>query len=243
MISIVSPVYNSETCLQKLVEKIIFNTKKFTNSIEIILVDDGSKDNSWSKIKQLKKKYKFIKGIKLNKNYGQHKAISIGIQMSTKNFIVVMDCDLEDNPKHIIEMHKLYKIKKKPVIIRHLYKNHNTKFRSISNIFWNLLKIISFKNFDPQLGNFILIDKKIKKKYLSLKLKTYFYGDLLTLNTKFQIITKIRNCSIRKQGTTYNFIKLLLMGLNLIKRYNLLSLYFSSSKKLDKEKIIISEKI
>lgn len=84
MISIISPVYNSEDCLQKLVKEITFYGKKITSKLEIILVDDGSQDNSWKKIVKLKKKYKFIKGIKLNRNYGQHKAIYVGIKVSSK---------------------------------------------------------------------------------------------------------------------------------------------------------------
>ena len=67
MISIISPVYNSEACLDKLVFKIFQSTKKNFKKIEIVLVDDGSKDNSWKKIKSLKKKYRFIKGIKQKK--------------------------------------------------------------------------------------------------------------------------------------------------------------------------------
>ena len=56
MISIISPVYNSQGCLKKLVEKIIFYSSKVANKFEIILVDDGSKDGSWNTITMLKKK-------------------------------------------------------------------------------------------------------------------------------------------------------------------------------------------
>ena len=241
MISIVSPVYNSETCLQKLVEKIIFNTKKLKSSIEIILVDDGSNDNSWSKIKQLKKKYKFIKGLKLNKNYGQHKAIEIGVSISKNDLVIVMDCDLEDNPKHIIEMIKLYNINKKPIIIHNIYSS-NSK-RLLSKIFWLFLKIISLKNFNQNLGNYILIDKKIKKKYLKLKNKTYYYGDLINLETKFQILKKKRNKSIRKKGSTYSFFKLLIMGATLIKNYNFFSSELKFIKKNKQKKITADETI
>ena len=107
MISIISPVYNSKDTLNLLVKKINFYTRKITKSFELILIDDFSEDKSWDEIKKLKKKYKFIKGFKLDKNYGQHRAISIGIQKSKKNLIIVMDCDLQDNPKHIIDMVKL----------------------------------------------------------------------------------------------------------------------------------------
>ena len=68
MISIISPVYNSKDVLNKLVKKINFYTRKITKNFELILIDDCSKDKSWDEIKKLKKKYKFIKGLKLDKN-------------------------------------------------------------------------------------------------------------------------------------------------------------------------------
>ena len=112
MISIISPVYNSQECLKKLVEKIIFYSSKVASKFEIILVDDGSKDGSWNEITMLKKRYDFIKGIKLSKNYGQHLAIYQGIKASTKKLIIILDCDLQDSPAYIVDMFKLYMEKK-----------------------------------------------------------------------------------------------------------------------------------
>ena len=179
MISVVSPVYNSENCLDELVKKIILSTKKLTNDVEIVLVDDGSEDNSWDRIKDLKKKFNFIKGIKLNKNYGQHEAIYCGIKHATKSIIVVMDCDLQDNPEFIPEMYETYKNNGKPVIIQHSYEEFSLKNRITSNIFWCFLSLISFKKFSPYLGNYLLIDELIKEKYLLNTNIGYLYGDLI----------------------------------------------------------------
>jgi len=240
MISIISPVYNSEGCLQKLVKEITFYGKKITSKLEIILVDDGSQDNSWKKIVELKKKYKFIKGIKLNKNYGQHKAIYVGIKVSSKNLIIVMDCDLQDNPAYMVELYETYIKYKKPVIIRHSYKNFKLKDRIVSNIFWYFLSAISFKKFSPNLGNYLLIDNEVKKKYLSIPRIGYLYGDLVVQGNNFLEIEKIRSYGIRS-NTTYNIQKLIYLGLNLIFKYNFLSLFLYNYKK--KIKKISIEKI
>jgi len=240
MISIVSPVYNSERCLQKLVKKIAFYVKKITNKLEIILVDDGSQDSSWKKIIELKKKYKFIKGLKLNKNYGQHKAIYIGIKASSKNLIIVMDCDLQDNPAYIIEMYKSYLHYKKPIIIEHSYEKFNNTNRFFSNTFWYFLSIISLKKFSPNFGNYILINRKIKKKYLSIKDVGYFYGDLINLGNKFITIKKKRNFSLRKKST-YNLLKLIVLGAKLILKYNLLNNIIKNNHKSKLSKIRIEK--
>ena len=97
-ISIVIPVYNSATILNELVERI---TKAVNQTHEIILVDDGSKDNSWNTIVKLKENYPTIKGIQLNKNYGQHNALLCGITSAIGNNIITMDDDLQHPPEEI----------------------------------------------------------------------------------------------------------------------------------------------
>ena len=225
MISIVSPVFNSESCLEELIERIVFNTNSLSSEIEIILIDDGSVDRSWKKIKELKKKYNFIKGIKLNKNYGQHKAIYTGIRHSSKDLIIIMDCDLQDDPIFIKEMYKSYIEEKKPIIIQHSYEDIAFKNRIVSTIFWRILSLISLKNFSPNLGNYMLIDKRMRDKYLSINTIGYLYGDLILQKNIFSLIKKKRSTGIRKK-TTYNFLKLLSLGVNLILKYNILSRLF-----------------
>ena len=103
-ISIVIPVFNSEDILEHLVNKIskILNKKKFL--YEILLINDCSEDKSWQKIKSLKKKKKFLKGINLKKNYGQHSAIFCGLRFCKGKYIVCMDDDMQHNPKYIPKM-------------------------------------------------------------------------------------------------------------------------------------------
>ncbi len=242
MISIISPVYNSEKCLKTLVNKISFYTKKITNKFEIILIDDGSTDGSWNKISQLKKKNNFLKGIKLSKNYGQHHAIYQGIKASKKELLVVMDCDLQDNPAYIVNMFKVYKKIKKPVIIEHSYKNFKFRERVVSNIFWYFLSIVSLKKFSPNLGNYLLINKKIKKKYLSIRSIGYLYGDLILQGNSFFHIKKTRSHGTRIRSS-YNLVKLISLGAKLILKYNFLSSKIMILKKKKIKKILIEKKI
>jgi len=242
MISIISPVYNSQACLKRLVEKIIFYSSKVANKFEIILVDDGSKDGSWNEITMLKKKYDFVKGIKLSKNYGQHLAIYQGMKASTKKLIIILDCDLQDNPAYIVDMFKLYMKEKKPIIIKHSYKNFKLRNRIVSIIFWYFLSVISLKRFSPYLGNYILIDYKIKKKYLSMSKIVYLYGDLLMQGNNFIYIKKKKSHGARCY-TTYTLKKLLSLALSLIIRYNIFSVFFCRFTKNGMKKILVEKKI
>ena len=72
-LSIVIPVFNSSQILETLIQKIEIHVIRKKKNTQVILVNDHSLDDSWQKIRDLKKKYEFIKGVNLKKNYGQHK--------------------------------------------------------------------------------------------------------------------------------------------------------------------------
>ena len=100
-ISVISPVYQAQNIIDELVKKLIIELEKNTNDYEILLVDDGSKDDSWIKIKENCEANSKVKGIKLSKNFGQHYAIFAGTKNATGDFIIIIDCDLQDNPIYI----------------------------------------------------------------------------------------------------------------------------------------------
>ncbi len=103
-ISVVIPVYNSELILPALVRRLIPSLEKITNDFEIVLVNDGSHDESWRVVSQLAKKNKRIVGINLMRNYGQHNALLCGIRSSKNEIVLTMDDDLQHPPE---EIHKL----------------------------------------------------------------------------------------------------------------------------------------
>jgi glycosyltransferase involved in cell wall biosynthesis len=230
MISVVSPVYNSQNCINLLVKKISYTIKKITKNYEIVLVDDFSEDNSWKIIKKIKKKVKLIKGIQLKRNFGQHIAIFEGIKKTKYDIVIILDCDLQDNPTYILDLYKKHKKTNTPTIIKHSYKNFSYKKRIISNIFWIFLSLISIKKFNPNLGNFLLINKVTKKKYLKIQSIGCLYGDLISIGTKFIEINKKRQISKRGK-TTYNLKKLLILAFRLIIKYNILRKLFFERKK------------
>ena len=105
-ISIVSPVYFGEKLVQELVSRIIGTVSKITDDYEIILVEDGSPDKSWEEIQNACRANKKVKGIKLSRNFGQHYAITAGLQKASGDWVVVMDCDLQDRPEEITRLYE-----------------------------------------------------------------------------------------------------------------------------------------
>lgn len=104
-ISIVIPVYNSENILSSLLNAVnIALTEKV--SFELILVNDCSRDNSWTKIVELAQKNKHITGVNLMKNNGQDNALLAGIRLSKGNYVVIMDDDMQHHPEDILKLYE-----------------------------------------------------------------------------------------------------------------------------------------
>lgn len=107
-LSIVIPLYNEEESLPELVAWIDRVTKEAALSHEIILVDDGSNDNSWQIIKQLQSQFAdAIRGIKFRRNYGKSAALFCGFEAAKGKVVVTMDADLQDSPDEIPELYKM----------------------------------------------------------------------------------------------------------------------------------------
>lgn len=100
-ISIVSPVYRGETMVSELVRRNVESVSTITDDYEIILVNDASPDNSWDEIVKQCAANPKVKGINLSRNFGQHYAITAGLHYAQGDWVVVMDCDLQDRPEEI----------------------------------------------------------------------------------------------------------------------------------------------
>jgi undecaprenyl-phosphate 4-deoxy-4-formamido-L-arabinose transferase len=100
-VSVVVPVYNSESSLPVLVAKLEGVLPKITSEFELLLVNDGSKDGSWATIVSLAQRYAEVRGIDLMRNYGQHNALLCGIRAARNSVIVTIDDDLQNPPEEI----------------------------------------------------------------------------------------------------------------------------------------------
>lgn len=192
-VSIIIPAFNEEKNIQPLTKKILKNLKKF--EFEIIFVDDNSSDESKSILLSLSKKYKFFNPILRKKQRDLTQSCFDGIEKSKYQNILIMDADLQHNPKYIPKMIKKFN-KKIDVIIgaRKLILGKNKGLsetrRYASIILIYLFQVFKIKTVDPMSGFFMF------KKKIYLKNKSRFFGkgfkilvDIL-INSKSKLITK-----------------------------------------------------
>ncbi|PKN52914.1 MAG: glycosyltransferase [Deltaproteobacteria bacterium HGW-Deltaproteobacteria-13] len=100
-ISIVVPVYGSDSTLAPLYERIAAAATRIPASFELIFVDDGGPGRPWELINELAKRDPRVTGLKMSRNFGQHRAIMAGVDIARGNWLVIMDCDLQDRPEEI----------------------------------------------------------------------------------------------------------------------------------------------
>jgi undecaprenyl-phosphate 4-deoxy-4-formamido-L-arabinose transferase len=105
-LSIIVPVYGSAECLPELVRRVEGEVGSYSQSYELILVNDDSPDSSWEVIVRLACEHDFITGVNLRKNAGQDNAIMAGLHAATGEVIVIMDDDLQHDPSDIVLLHK-----------------------------------------------------------------------------------------------------------------------------------------
>ena len=100
-LSVVSPVYGCKGCLEELADRVRRACAGIADEVEIILVDDASPDLAWPRIREICAASGDVRGLKLSRNFGQHYAISAGVEAARGDAVVVMDCDLQDPPECI----------------------------------------------------------------------------------------------------------------------------------------------
>jgi glycosyltransferase involved in cell wall biosynthesis len=100
-ISVVVPAYNSELSLPLLVERLHPVLESVANRYELVIVNDGSRDNSWGVIRELARKHGWVRGFQMMRNYGQHNALLCGIRAATGEVVITMDDDLQHPPEEI----------------------------------------------------------------------------------------------------------------------------------------------
>lgn len=137
-------------------------------SFELILVDDNSTDNSWNIIVEMGKKDKRVKGIKLSRNFGQHKAITAGLAKASGKWIVVMDCDLQDQPEEIPKLYAKAREGYDVVLGRRTNRQDGFFERIFSKLFYRVLGYLTDTKQDSTIGNFGIYKQKVIEAVLSM---------------------------------------------------------------------------
>ena len=178
-LSIVSPVYRAEKMVHMLVERIVKSVTTITEDFEIILVNDASPDASWSVIEHECAQDKRVKGINLSRNFGQHYAITAGLHYAQGEWVVVMDCDLQDRPEEIPALYQKALEGYDIVYARRKQRQDKWLKRMTSCMFNTVLNWLSGLKKDKEVANFGIYNRKVIAEYIKIPEYARSFGSLI----------------------------------------------------------------
>lgn len=220
LISIVSPVYRAEKIVDKLVERISEEVSKITENFEIILVEDGSPDDSWEAIERNCQKDTRVKGIKLSRNFGQHYAITAGLDAAKGKWIVVMDCDLQDRPEEIINLYTKA-LEGYDIVLASRHQRQDTFFKKFfSKIFYYILSYLTGTEQDPTIANFGIYSNKVIDSISKMRESIRYFPTMVRWVGFCRVKINVEHASRDEGSTSYNFSRLFNLALDIILAYS-----------------------
>jgi glycosyltransferase involved in cell wall biosynthesis len=161
-ISVVAPVYNEEGGIIKFCEALVPVMVQAKLDYEIVLVDDGSRDNSFVEMAALRAQNSHIRIVRLARNFGHQLAITAGMRLARGRCVVVMDCDLQDSPAVILQFVEKWRERYEIVHAVRKERKGETWFKKISAfLFYRLLRVSTNVDIPKDAGDFYLLDRKV----------------------------------------------------------------------------------
>lgn len=174
-ISVVTPVYCAEKILPELTRRLVESLSKITRDFEIIMVNDASPRNDWEVIRILAKKERRIRGICLSRNFGQHHAITAGLDACRGEWVVVMDCDLQDRPEEIGKLFSKAQEGFDVVFARRVVRCDGFIKRLRSRFFYIVYDYFTDGRYDATVANFSIVRRIVVENLLRMGEQTRNY--------------------------------------------------------------------
>ena len=164
-ISVVIPVYGCRACLEELYQRLVAALSAITPNYEVVLVNDACPQNSWEVIKQIALKDSHVKGVDLSRNFGQIRAITAGLHYAEGEWVVVMDCDLQDRPEEIARLYKKAQEGYDVVFSRRTVRRDSVFKKLSSKIFYLIYGYFTDGAFDSSICNFSISRRMVIDNY------------------------------------------------------------------------------
>ena len=216
LFSIVSPIYYGEKMLEELVSRVKQSVEQITSDYEIILVNDSSPDNSWLKIKQICSVDSKVKGVNLSRNFGQHYAITAGLSLCKGEWIVVMDCDLQDRPEEIPHLYNKALEGFDIVYARRVVRHDGFFKRMSSKMFHSVYGWLSGLKTESSIANFGVYNKKVIAQINKMPEVSRSFGSLLHYLGFNYAIVDIQHSERAEGKSSYSLKKLIKLSLDVI---------------------------
>lgn len=215
-ISVVIPVYGCRAALPELHRRLCESLEQIVDTFEIILVDDCCPQNSWEEIKKLCEKDKHVVGMHMSRNFGQIKAITAGLDKSRGDWIVVMDCDLQDRPESIIELYNKAQEGYDVVFAKREGRVDSAITKFLSRSFYKVYDYFTDGTFDSSICNFSISKRKVIDAYCRMREQNRAYTMFIRWLGFNQTAINLKADARYEGESSYNMKKKLKMAFEII---------------------------
>ena len=215
-VSIVSPVYRGEKMVAELVRRNVESVSTITDDYEIILVNDASPDNSWDEIVKQCALNPKVKGINLSRNFGQHYAITAGLHYAKGDWVVVMDCDLQDRPEEIPNLYKKAQEGYDIVYARRVARKDKFFKRLSSTLFHWVYNRLSGLNADKAVANFGIYKHCVIEEFNKMPERARSFPSLVKYLGFRDTAIDVEHAERAEGKSSYNLYKLLKLSFDVI---------------------------
>ena len=162
-ISVIIPMYNEELVIEECYKRLKENITKLKKyDYELIFINDGSKDKTLEKIKELAKQDTNLKIVSFSRNFGHQAAVTAGLKEVTGDAIVIIDADLQDPPESIPDMVKLWEAGNEVIYGKRKSRKGESYFKLFTaKMFYKTLNALSDVEIPQDTGDFRLVDRKV----------------------------------------------------------------------------------
>ncbi|OQA48352.1 MAG: Undecaprenyl-phosphate 4-deoxy-4-formamido-L-arabinose transferase [Bacteroidetes bacterium ADurb.Bin302] len=216
ILSVVSPVYRTENIVEELVRQLHEQLQLITHDYEIILVNDASPDASWDRIVKVCAEDKRVKGINLSRNFGQHYAITAGLNYAKGEWVVVMDCDLQDRPDEIPNLYRKAQEGWEIVFARRSERKDSFYKKMSSKLFHGIYSYLSGIKTDSSIANFGIFQQKVISEYNNMRETARSFPSLVQYLGFKRTTLDVKHAERFEGKTTYTFSKLIRLTTDVI---------------------------
>jgi polyisoprenyl-phosphate glycosyltransferase len=214
--SIVSPVYRAELLVDLLVETIIKEVTPISEDFEIILVDDGSPDKSWERMEAIARADKRVKALRLSRNFGQHYAITAGLDAARGEWIIVMDCDLQDKPSEIKKLYNKTQEGYDIVLAQRIQRRDKFIKRFFSKSFYRVLSYMTGVKQDASIANFGIYHHKAVDAMNLLREPIRYFPSMVNWVGFKKTTVPIEHGAREVGSSNYNFKRLIKLAMDIM---------------------------
>lgn len=226
-VSVISALFNEEECVVPFYQQ-VSSALSGEETWEIVLVDDGSSDRTWQRISELAREDGRVKGARFSRNFGQHVALTAGIDRSRGDYIVLMDADLQDRPEEIPRMLERARAGFPIVYARRRSRQESFLKRTGSRLFYSVFNALGSLALPPDVGIFRVLERRVVDQLIQLREQTRMLTGLIDWLGFEATFVDCDRPSREIGQSKYNLRKMLRLAINGLTSFSVVPLRFAT---------------